>query len=56
MGAESPACQKLDSPLTLAKCLPAPARPNGGVLRLGLRGARMVLNRGRGRMEPPGKT
>ena len=45
----------LDSPLTLAKCLPAPARPDGGVLGLGVRGPRMVLSSGRGRTEPPGE-
>lgn len=46
----------LDLPLTLAKCLPAPARRDGGVLGLGLRGARVVLSRGYGHTEPPGKT
>lgn len=45
----------LDLPLTLAKCLPAPARRDGDVLGLGLRGARVVLSSGYGHTEPRGR-
>lgn len=53
VGAEPPSCRMLDSLLTLAKCLLAPACPNGRVLGLGLRGACVGLSHGR--TEPPGK-
>lgn len=55
VGAEPPSCRMLDSPLTLAKCLLAPACPDGRVLGLGLRGARVGLSRDRGHTEPPRK-